>query len=89
MRIGIVKRPPRTMIIEGIALVLRMEGALPARSIQDRLWSLRICISTEEVLGALLSNQGKGVFASYPHPTNGNRMIRQHYYLLDQQRGGT
>jgi hypothetical protein len=75
------------MIIEGIALVLRMEGALPVRSIQDRLWSLRICISTKEVLGALASNDGKGVFASYPHPTNGNRMVRQHYYLLDKQGG--
>jgi len=71
------------MIIEAIALVVRREGALPARAIQDRLWSLRICISTEEVLGALLCNQGKGIFASYPQPTNGNREVRQHYYLID------
>lgn len=87
MRVGAVKRPNRVMIIEGITLVLRREGALPARAIQDRLWSLRIRISTEEVLGALSSNDGKCVFASYPHPTNGNRMVRQHYYLLDKQGG--
>ena len=85
MIVGIVKRPSRVMIIEGITLVLRRERALPVRVIQDRLWSLRICISTEEVLGALLSNQGKDIFASYPGPTNGNCAIRAHYYLLDKQ----
>ena len=85
MRVCIVKRPSREMVIEGITLVLRRERALPVRVIQDRLWSLRICISTEEVLGALLSNQGKGIFASYPRPTNGNHAVRAHYYLLDKQ----
>ena len=89
MKVGIIKRPTREMTIEAIILVMRREGALPVRVIQDRLWRLRIHISTEEVLGALVSNQGKGIFASYPHPTNGNRMVRQHYYLLDQQGGGS
>jgi len=81
MRVCIVKRPSREMVIEGIVLVLRRERALPVRAIQDRLWRLRIHISTEEVLGALLSNQGKGVFASYSAPTVGNHAIRMHYYL--------
>jgi hypothetical protein len=69
------------MIIEAIALVVRRDGPLPVRAIQDRLWGLRIRISTEEVLGALTSNQGKGIFASYPKPTRGNHATRMHYYL--------
>ena len=81
MRIRIVKHPSQGTVIEGITLILRREGALPVGAIQDRLWSLRICISSEQVLGALLSNQGKGVFASYSAPTVRNHAIRMHYYL--------
>ena len=81
MRVCTVKRPGREMTIEGITLVLRREGPLPVRAIQDRLWRLRIHISTKEVLGALTSNQGKGIFASYPKPTRGNHAVRMHYYL--------
>lgn len=81
MTVGIVRRPIREAIIEGVVLVLRGEGPLPVRVIQDRLWGLGICISTEEVLGALVSNEGKAVFASYPAPTVGNHAVRMHYYL--------
>jgi len=81
MRIGIVRRPSQTAIIEGISLILRRESALPASIIQDRLWSLRICISTEEVFGALTCNEGKRIFACYPGPTRGNHAIRMHYFL--------
>jgi hypothetical protein len=77
------------MVVEGIVLILRREGALPVRTIQDKLWNLRICISTEEVLGAIQCAQARGLFASYSAPTKGNHAIRMHYYLLDKQEGAT
>ena len=81
----LVTRPSRTTMIQAITEIVQADGPLPVAAIYHRLWNKGIQASRGDVIGALKSPQGLGVFASYPLPSNGGRIIRQHYYLINQR----
>lgn len=77
----------RASIMRGIAQVIRAEGPLPTRALQDRLWDLNIRTSSKELMGILKSAPGKKVFLACPRPANGGKKLIVYWNLLLEPEG--
>ena len=77
----------RASIIHGIAQVIRAEGPLPTRALQDRLWDLNIRTSPKEIMGVLKSVYGKQMFQADPRPINGGKKRVVYYRIIPEPDG--
>jgi len=72
----------RASIIQGIVQIIKTEGPLPSRALQDMLWDMNIRTSSKELMGVFKSVPGKKIFLARPRPTNGGKKTVMYYDLL-------